>query len=73
MRRKEENSSPIKKDGSIKLVRKVEQRFYDSYRDFWKSGRVNSAELAQAFEKAKEKDEKEPLTVGRIANYVEQN
>ena len=46
LRRKHDNSSPMKKDGSIKLVRPVEQRFYDSYRDFWKSGRVNSAELA---------------------------
>jgi len=60
----------MKKDGSIKLVRPVYQRFYDSYRDFWKSGRVNSAELAQAFEKTKEKDEKEPLNAHRVANYV---
>jgi hypothetical protein len=73
LRKKHDNSSPMKKDGSIKLARPVYQRFYDTYRDFWKSGRVNSAELAQAFEKTKEKDEKEPLNAHRVANYVQDN
>lgn len=66
----QEDSSPSKKDGSIKLIRPVEQRFFDSYRAFWKKGTVQSTELVKSFENTTDKVHREPVTLNRLSSYV---
>jgi hypothetical protein len=73
LRLQQEDSSPAKKDGSIKLLRPVEQRFYDSYGAFWKSGKIQSTELVKSFERTTEFVHREPVTTNRLSNYVHQN